>query len=373
MKVVLFCHSVLSDWNHGNAHFLRGIACEMVARGWQLEIFEPADAWSLRNLIADHGERPIRRFREAYPKLKTHQYDESALDLVQALDGAELVLVHEWNKPALVHRIGLHHVRHGGYTLLFHDTHHRCVTEPAAMQRYDLAGYDGVLAFGGSVAEVYRRHGWGRRVWVWHEAADTRRFRPMAADKRGDLVWIGNWGDDERTAELHEFLLEPVKQLKLRSLVHGVRYPRGALQALQGAGVAYGGWLPNFDVPATFAQYAVTVHVPRRPYATALPGVPTIRMFEALACGMPLISAPWVDSELLFRPGEDFLFAGDGAAMTRLLREMVSDPSRASALGRRGLETVRARHTCGHRVDELEQIHAAICGSPATRVEERVR
>lgn len=52
-----------------------------------------------------------------------------------------------------------------------------------------------------------------------------------------------------------------------------------------------------------FAQFKVTIHVPRRPYTQALPGIPTIRLFEALACGIPLIGAPWDDVEGLFTPG----------------------------------------------------------------------
>src|SRR5207237_3600463 len=126
--------------------------------------------------------------------------------------------------------------------------------------------------------------------WTWHEAADVRVFRPIdAPDRAGDLVWIGNWGDDERTAELREFLLEPVRELQLRTRVHGVRYPGQALRELREAGIEYAGWLPNNKVPAVFARYRVTVHVPRRPYVQALPGIPTIRVFEALACGLPLL------------------------------------------------------------------------------------
>jgi spore maturation protein CgeB len=360
MKIVIFCHSILSDWNHGNAHFLRGVASEMTARGWQVRVYEPANAWSLKNLIADSGEEPLERFRAAYPELTSERYDPAALDLQEALDGADLVLVHEWNEPDLVRRIGLHHLHHSGYTLLFHDTHHRSVTDPASLSRYDLTAYDGVLAFGESVAEVYRRRGWGRRVWIWHEAADTRRFHPLPANNKGDLVWIGNWGDDERTSELHEFLLAPIRTLGLRALVHGVRYPSEAIAVLADTNVTYGGWVPNFEVPAIFAQYSVTVHVPRRPYARALPGVPTIRMFEALACGMPLVSAPWQDTESLFTSGKDFLVAEDGAAMTLLLGELVNDAARAAELGRQGRATVLKRHTCGHRVDELAQIHHGI-------------
>jgi spore maturation protein CgeB len=368
MRVVMFCHSLLSDWNHGNAHFLRGIATELLARDIDLRVFEPEDAWSIQNLTVEHGQDPIRRFCEAYPHLHSHRYDIRRLDLSQALDGADLVLVHEWNDPDLVVRIGEHRLRHGSYRLLFHDTHHRSVTDPADMSRYDLEHYDGVLAFGQSVAEVYRRKGWADRTWVWHEAADIRVFCPMDAEKQGDLVWVGNWGDDERTAELQEFLISPVEELGLTAKVHGVRYPAHGIAALQQAGIEYAGWVANFDVPALFARYCVTVHVPRRPYATALPGVPTIRVFEALACGIPLVSAPWHDAEGLFRPGTDFLVAQNTEAMVRCLNAVLNDPDCAASLARHGLETIFARHTCGHRVDELLDIYMELRGAvPSTR------
>lgn len=181
-------------------------------------------------------------------------------------------------------------------------------------------------------------------------------------ESQGDLVWIGNWGDNERTREIHEFLIEPAKALKLRALVRGVRYPDEAKQALKDAGIAYGGWIANARVPEVFAQYALTVHIPRRPYVESLPGIPTIRVFEALACGIPLISAPWDDAEGLFRPGTDFLFARDGEEMTRLMRELLADNDRAAALASAGLSTIENRHTCRHRVDEL-LTHLADCGT----------
>jgi spore maturation protein CgeB len=95
------------------------------------------------------------------------------------------------------------------------------------------------------------------------------------------------------------------------------------------------------------------VHVPRRFYVDALPGIPTIRVFEALACGIPLVSAPWPDAEGLFRVGRDFLMAHGRAAMTQRLRDLHEDPALRAALAAAGLETIRARHTCAHRAAEL--------------------
>jgi spore maturation protein CgeB len=96
----------------------------------------------------------------------------------------------------------------------------------------------------------------------------------------------------------------------------------------------------------------------------ALPGIPTIRMFEALACGIPLVSAPWEDCEGLFRPGTDHLRARDGDEMRRHLAALMEDADLRASLAAEGLATIRARHTCRHRVQELLGILAAL-GQPA--------
>ena len=229
------------------------------------------------------------------------------------------------------------------------------------MSRFDLDGFDAVLAFGATLAEAYRRHGWGRRVYTWHEGADLRVFRPypeMLQDR--DLVWIGNWGDDERAAELREFLIEPVSALGLSARVHGVRYPLEARAALAAAGIDYTGYLANFAAPLAFAAARMTVHVPRRPYTRLLPGIPTIRMFEALACGIPLVSAPWDDCEGLFTAGDDYLVAQNGAETRRHLAAFRADSALRAELAAHGRATVVARHSCAHRVDELLAICSAL-------------
>ena len=360
MRIAIFCHSLLSDWNHGNAHYLRGIVAELLARGHAVVAHEPRDGWSRTNLLADGGAAAVRDIRAAFSWMDgvVSPYAAQALDLDRALDGADLVLVHEWSDPALVARIGERRAAGGRFRLLFHDTHHRAASAPAELARLDLRHYDGVLAFGEVVRRLYLDRGWCQHAWTWHEAADTRVFRPLAREDppRGEIVWIGNWGDGERTEELLEFLLAPARRLGLRGTVHGVRYPRRGRRAIRRAGLRYRGRLANHRAPEAFAAHRVTVHVPRRPYAEALPGVPTIRPFEALACAIPLVSTPWEDTEGLFRRDRDYLVARDGEQMARHLRRVLDDAALADELRRSGLETIRARHTCAHRVDELLEI-----------------
>ena len=401
MRIVMFYHSLLSDWNHGNAHFLRGVASELRSRGHDVCVYEPKDSWSLENLLAEHGNKPIEKFKAVYPGLESTQYDLKTLDLNEALDNADLVIVHEWNAHELVQRVGKHRASVGGYRLLFHDTHHRSVSDRSSMASYDLSNYDGVLAYGNVIRDIYLTEGWTQRAWTWHEAADTRVFHPIDEDGgvgnresgvmeqkssfpqeiqlsgfknqafptpysllptpyQGDLVWIGNWGDDERTAELYEFLIEPVQELALKARVHGVRYPEKAIASLATAGIKYAGWLPNYEVPQVFSRFKLTVHVPRRPYVKALPGIPTIRIFEALACGIPLVSAPWDDVEGLFIPGKDFLIAHTGEEMKRQLQSLLQDEEKRKELAQHGRQTILTRHTCAHRVDELLKIYTEL-------------
>jgi spore maturation protein CgeB len=363
MRIAMFYHSLVSDWNQGNAHFLRGVAAELLARGHDVSIYEPADSWSAANLAAEHGDQPERDFERAFPGLRSTRYNVPPGEL-----NADLVIVHEWNSHDLVRALGCWRGSNPNSRLLFHDTHHRSATDPASMTAYDLSQYDGVLAYGEVIRQIYMDRCWAARAWTWHEAADTRVFYPREADRAGDVVWIGNWGDEERTAELYEFLLEPVRELGLTARVYGVRYPPHALDALEHSGIQYAGWLPNYRVPEVFAQFGLTLHVPRRPYVESLPGIPTIRPFEALACAIPLICSPWEDAEHLFRPGTDYLVARNAFEMIQLMRAVLDNSTLRESLARNGLQRIRSRHTCAHRVDELMDIYREI--TPANALTE---
>jgi spore maturation protein CgeB len=359
MKIVWFVHALASCWNNGNAHFLRGVGLALQKLGHDVRFCEPQGGWSEDNLINDHGPGALDSFRTAFPSLRPMKYPPDAPNLEPLTDGADVVIVHEWNEPSLVNALGNLRKRGARFSLLFQDTHHRAATTPDSMGRLDLSGYDGVLAFGEVISQIYRRRGWADRVWTFHEAADIRTFRPLDAEREFDLVWIGNWGDEERSAELREFLIGPAESLELRTSMYGVRYPADAIAALDAHGISYRGWLPNHQAPPAFAKSRFTVHVPRRPYAERLPGIPTIRVFEALACGIPLICAPWHDREALFPP-DCYLIAHNGSEMRQRMRAMMNDAGLRRSLRESGLAAIAARHTCDHRAAQLLDICASL-------------
>jgi spore maturation protein CgeB len=357
-----FAHSWISDWNHGNAHFLRGLANELVNAGHEVRCYEERDGWSIKNLASEGSEavpQAFADFRRAFPALDVRFYsrDSELRNFLRSeLADADAVIVHEWNSPQLASEIiGLK--RELGFQALFHDTHHRAYTSPGEIMRFPLAEFDGVLAFGEAIRRIYA-DGFGvKRVWTFHEAADIRHFFPQPAEKDTDVAWIGNWGDEERTRELEEFLVKPAAALSGRRFaVHGVRYPKDALQRLSEAGIEFRGYLPNLNARQMYSRSRVSVHVPRKFYANGLSGVPTIRVFEALAAGSPLVCAPWPDAENLFRAGQDYVCVPDSQAMTAELRHLLRDGHAREQVAASGFETIRALHTCAHRAEQLAEI-----------------
>jgi spore maturation protein CgeB len=363
LSIRIFAHSWISDWNHGNAHFLRGLARELARMGHEVRCYEQSGAWSLNNLMqeGEAGAFSIGEFRRTYPELDIRFYrrDESfPAFLERELAGADLVIVHEWNDPEVVNEI-LARKKRLGFRALFHDTHHRAYSDASQILRFHLDLFDGVLAFGEAIRKIYV-DGFGvARAWTFHEAADVSVFHPMDRPKQNDVVWIGNWGDEERTQELMEFLVTPAAAITAehrRVLVHGVRYPEEARNTLRDSGIEYRGYLPNLGAPETYASSRLALHVPRRQYANGLSGVPTIRVFEVLACGIPLVCAPWTDTEGLFRPGQDFVLARNGVEMRALLGELLASDATRQQIASSGLETIRQHHTCRHRAEQLMEI-----------------
>src|SRR5262249_34118709 len=134
LNIALFSHSLVSDWNHGNAHFLRGLSRELVRMGHQVRCYEELGGWSLSNMLKHEGERAIGAidgFRSAYPELDVRFYKSAHPEfqhfLFQELKDAHVVILHEWNDPRVVNSIlALKHKI--GFLALFHDSHHRAYT-----------------------------------------------------------------------------------------------------------------------------------------------------------------------------------------------------------------------------------------------------
>ena len=229
-RIAYLAHSIRSDWNNGNAHFLRGLLRALAGLGHAVRTFEPAQAWSLQNLRDEQaGTASLEQFSSIYSELAITEYPADAnLDLwQQLLQGFDVVILHEWAPPELSQTL-LTVRATTGFALLFHDTHHRASSSPEQIKAFGLERFDGVLAFGNVLRDLYRSSFRINKVWTLHEAADISVFHPLPQRAIAqDVVWIGNWGDEERSAEIREFLVSPAAELTdRRATIYGVRYYR---------------------------------------------------------------------------------------------------------------------------------------------------
>lgn len=361
LRIALFCHSIVSDWNHGNAHFLRGLIRNLRKMGHQVIALEEVDNWSISNLVRDHGTEPIQQFERQFPFIEHQKYLLNGRAhlrdwLDDLLSQVDVCLVHEWNPNDLISTIG-ETAAQLGVVALFHDTHHRSLTEPDRIQQLGLDNYSAILAYGPTIADIYRANVKGPEVVVFHEGADTDLFLPLPGPKNCDVVFVGNWGDEDRNQATREYFIEPCKRLPEMSFaLFGVRYPSEVVASLRNAGVDWRGWLPNYLAPEVYSHSKITVHIPRKEYVEALHGTPTIRVFEALACGIPLVSAGWRDGSGLFDEGADYLVVDRPSQMVEALAWLASDEQARETLGSQGRSTILERHTCRHRAKELVAI-----------------
>ncbi len=187
--------------------------------GHEVRCYEGIGSWSLANLVRKEGnlaEHAIDQFRTEFPELDVRFYQPGETlheTLQEELRNADVVIVHEWNTPEIVNEI-LSFKQQFGFRALFHDTHHRAYTNAGEILRLHLHLFDGVLAFGEAIKRIYL-DGFGmEQAWTFHEAADTTHFQPLAEKSDIDVLWIGNWGDEERTRELMEFLVKPMTELQ---------------------------------------------------------------------------------------------------------------------------------------------------------------
>ncbi len=297
----------------GSSHFLRGVTTELRDREWDIA-------------VSDSRQPP--------------PFD-------QLLSGADLVLVDDGVASDIRHEVGEHRIRNPRYRLLFRAARQ---WDSGDLAGGDLAGYDGVLAASDAIRDSYLRAGWSRTSWTWHEAADTTLFHPLSRTRcAGDLVWIGDWAELQPVSGLFEFLLDPAADLKLKVSLYGAEYPEAVQAVLRERDVECAGPLATEHIPGVLAAFRAIVHIPPLTH-------PATRVIEALACGIPLVSAPWDDADHLFRPPHDYLVANTGEEMREQLRLVMEDARLCADLSLHGLQTILSRHTCAHRVDELISI-----------------
>ena len=356
MKLVVLGLSLSSSWGNGHATTYRSLLGAFAARGHAVLFLERDVPW-YRGAHRDLAEPDFCRL--AF-------YDDLAgLDAFAGeVAGADAVIVGSYVPEGRA--VGAWVQARARGVTAFYDIDTPVTV--AALERGTcdylsaelVPGFDLYLSFtGGPMLERLARDFGSPGPRALYCCVDPARYRPWDGAKRFDLSYLGTYSDD-RQPVLERLLLEPARRAPhLGFCVAGPQYP---------ADIAWPANVTRFEHvgPADHAEFygvsRFTLNVTRADMVRA-GWSPSVRLFEAAACGTPIISDPWDGLDAVFAPGRDILVARDGDAVLAALTGLPEDGRRA--LGAAGQARVLAGHTAAHRAGELEGYVAEAAGKLA--------
>jgi spore maturation protein CgeB len=213
-----------------------------------------------------------------------------------------------------------------------------------------LTGYDLVLSYtGGGALPLLRSQLGAQRVVPLYGSVDPAVHCPAApaAWLGADVSYLGTWAAD-RQAALEALFIEPARRLPdRRFLIGGAQYPAGFPWA---DNIWFVQHVPPADHPAFYCSSRLTVNVTRAPMA-AFGWCPSGRLFEAAACGVPVVSDWWPGLDEFFTPGEEILVARDTA---EAIAAYTAPADELARIGRAARERALADHSADRRAAELE-------------------
>jgi spore maturation protein CgeB len=213
--------------------------------------------------------------------------------------------------------------------------------------------FDAYLSFtGGPILRELEQQWGARRACAFYCLVDEQAYLPEPVERRWALGYLGTYSADRQPA-LERLLLEPARRLPdSRFCVAGPQYPPDFDWP---ANVELVEHLPPPEHPRFYCAQNFTLSVTRADMLRA-GWSPSVRLFEAGACGVPVITDPWPGIEALFQPGHDILVARDAGDVVRILDE--TDAAARDAIGERLRARVLTLHTAAQRAEELEAVAA---------------
>lgn len=345
--------SITSSWGNGHATCYRGLVKELSARGHRILFLERDVPWYAEN--RDLPEPPWGR-TELYGSLEELQ-DRFADDVAES----DLVILGSYVPDGVPVGRWLLEATAGGLAFLDIDTPVTLAKmirgdyeymAPDLVPRFDL-----YLSFaGGPMLERLERRWGAARARAFHCSFDPDSYYPEEHATRWNLGYMGTYSSDRQPA-LERLCLEPARL-----------WPGGRFA------VAGSGYPPELPWPRNVERFehvpparhrcfynaqSFTLSVTRADMVRA-GWSPSVRLFEAAACGTPIVTDPWPGLAGFFRPGREIFVAETPAECLRILRETPEAERRAVA--ERALRRVRAEHTAGRRASQLESYALEVLG-----------
>jgi len=345
LKIVILGLSITSSWGNGHATTYRGLVRELVRRGHDVLFLERDVPW-----YAGHRDLPNPPFGRTalYADVASLQRDHAA-----QIGEADLVIVGSFVPDGVA--VGDWVQAEAPGRTAFYDIDTPVTLAALAregtpyLQARQIAGYDMYLSFtGGPTLDRLEREFGSPAARMLYCSVDPELYYPEPVAQDCDLGYMGTYSDD-RQPTLEALLLEPARQwAQGRFEVAGAQYPSGIEWP---SNVRYTAHLPPALHRDFYNRQRFTLNVTRADMIQA-GWSPSVRIFEAAACGTPIISDRWNGIESLLVPGEEIFLADSPGEVLRLLRELSEEERRA--VGERARRRILSEHTAAHRAAELE-------------------
>jgi spore maturation protein CgeB len=355
MKLVVLGLSLSSSWGNGHATTYRALLKAFAARGHEVLFLERDAPWyAAHRDLAAPGFCELRLYRD----LQALQTAWRA-----AVASADAVVVGSYVPEGV--EVGRWVQQVAGGPVAFYDIDTPVTLAKLAAGDHEylspelIPGYDLYLSFtGGPTLQRLERALGSPAARALYCSVDAEAYRPLPAERRWDLSYLGTYSAD-RQPTLERLLLEPARRApQLRFCVAGPQYPADISGP---ANVERIDHVPPADHPAFYAASRYTLNVTRADMIAA--GFsPSVRLFEAAACGAPLISDRWPGLDGLFAPGREIVLADGPDDVLSVLQSASEDARRAMAEAAR--RRILAEHTAARRAAELEA--HLLCARPSS-------
>jgi spore maturation protein CgeB len=345
LDIVVFGLSITSSWGNGHATTYRALLKALSERGHRITFLERDVSW-----YADNRDMP------APPFCDLHLYSE--LNEVPArfgkmVAGADLVIMGSYVPQGAI--LGKWLTRHARGVTAFYD-----IDTPVTLARLEagetdyitpslIPRFDLYLSFSGGPTLGHIEDRYGSRCAVpLYCAVDPEIHAPVDIPIDTALGYLGTYSTD-RQPSVERMLIEPARLLEdSRFTVAGAQYPADIAWP---ANLIHIEHLPPAEHPAFYSCQRFTLNVTRADMI-AVGYSPSVRLFEAAACGVPIISDNWAGLDTLFRPDKEILIADGTRDVLHILQDMPEERRKAIAASAR--RCVLRNHTAGHRARQLE-------------------
>lgn len=345
LDIVILGLSITSSWGNGHATTYRGLTRELSRRGHNILFLERDVPWYAGNRDMPNPTFGTTELYTCIEELKDRFENK--------IRRADLVIVGSYVPEGIAIGQWVTKIAKGGTAFYDIDT-------PVTLQKLReneneyitpelIACYNMYLSFtGGPTLNLVENKYGSPMARALYCSADPEIYFPEEAEKKYDLGYIGTFSID-RQPPLEELMLQAARQWKEgRFIVAGPMYPD---KIRWGKNVKHITHISPAQHRKFYNEQKFTLNITRAEMINAGYS-PSVRLFEAAACGTPIISDYWEGLDTIFKPGDEILISTSAAETVKYLKTI--DEQKRESISSKARARVLSEHTSAHRAGELE-------------------